>query len=102
MRTRYDSQYDVCLGRIWSYFNRLKSVFVVALTTSPAEFFNSLVHEVAVHLCMHIATCLHIDVKSEDYAYLVGDLCGEIYPAVKHQLCDCGCHKNNNSDERHE
>lgn len=82
-------------GLCYSNYRQRKSVFVVALTTSPAEFFNSLVHEVAVHLCMHIATCLRIDVKSEEYAYLVGDLCGEIYPAVKHLLCDCECHRHN-------
>lgn len=80
-------------GLCYSNYLTCKSVFVVALTSSPAEFFNSLVHEVAVHLCMHIATALHIDVKSEDYAYLVGDLCREIYPSVKHLLCDC-CKKS--------
>lgn len=89
-------------GLCYSNYRQRKSVFVVALTTSPAEFFNSLTHEVAAHLCMHIATCLRIDVKSEDYAYLVGDLCGEIYPAVKHLLCDCKCHEHDNNDERYE
>lgn len=83
-------------GLCYTNYRQRKSVFVVAITSSPAEFFNSLVHEVAVHLCMHIATALRIDVKSENYAYLVGDLCGEIYPAVKHLLCDCCCHKGKN------
>lgn len=103
-------------GLCYSNFRERKSVFVVALASSPAEFFNSLTHEVAAHLCIHIASALRINYRSEDYAYLVGDLCGEIYPAVKHLLCDCECHRhsthkyipqsvtdsNSLDDERHE
>lgn len=76
-------------GMCYSNFKRRTSVVVIGRASSAAEFFNSLMHEIAAHLCVHIASALYIDIRSEDYAYLVGDVSGEIYPVIKHQLCDC-------------
>lgn len=75
-------------GLCYSNYPSRKSVLVVALTSSADEFLNSITHE-ATHACVHIATALGVDHKSEEFAYLVGDLCQEMYPEVKHLLCDC-------------
>lgn len=75
-------------GLCYSNYTSRKSVLVVALTSSPDEFLNSLTHESA-HACVHIATALGVNHKSEDFAYMVGDLCQEMYPKVSHLLCDC-------------
>lgn len=82
---------DLNTGLCYSNYSLRKSVLVVALTSSPAEFLDSLTHE-ATHVCVHIATTLGINHKSEDFAYLVGDLCREMYPYVSHKLCNC-CNK---------
>lgn len=82
---------DIDTGLCYSNFAMRKSVLVVARTSSPAEFLNSLTHESA-HACVHIATALGINHKSEDFAYLIGELCREMYPDVKHLLCEC-CRK---------
>lgn len=78
-------------GLCYSNFAMRKSVLVVALSSSPAEFMNSLTHE-ATHACVHIASALNLDHKSEEFAYLVGDLCMEMHPVVSRYLCEC-CNK---------
>lgn len=84
-------------GLCYSNYSSCKSVLVVALTSSPDEFLNSLTHE-ATHACVHIATVLGVNHKSEDFAYMVGDLCQEMYPKVNHLLCDC-CRNKEYYDE---
>lgn len=79
---------DLNTGLCYSNYSSRKSVLVVALASSPTEFMNSLTHE-AVHACVHIASALGVNHKSEDFAYMVGDLCGEMYPYVSHKLCKC-------------
>lgn len=75
-------------GLCYSNYAQRTSIIVIAKTTSAAQFLNSLTHE-ASHACIHIATASYVDLRSEDYAYMVGDLCMEMYDKVKHLLCDC-------------
>lgn len=75
-------------GLCYSNYASRKSVIVVALTSSAEEFFNSLSHEIA-HACVHISSALGLDLKSEDFTYLVGDLSMRAYPKVKELLCEC-------------
>ena len=75
-------------GLCYSNLKLRQSVIVVALTSSSAEFFNSLVHEIA-HACIHISSELGIDLHSEGFTYLMGDVCIEIYSEAKRLLCDC-------------
>lgn len=82
------SKGDLDSGLCYSNYGKRKTVIVVAKTSSSAEFLNSLTHE-ASHACIHIATASYVDLKSEEYAYMVGDLCMAIYPKVKHLLCNC-------------
>lgn len=75
-------------GLCYSNKNMRKSIIVVALTSSPKEFLNSMTHE-AAHACVHIASAMGVNHKSEDFAYMVGELCREMYPRVCHLLCNC-------------
>lgn len=79
-------------GLCYSNPSMRKSVIVVALTSSADEFLNSLCHE-ATHACVHIASAMGVNHRSEDFAYMVGELCRDMYPRVKSLLCDCCRHK---------
>ena len=73
-----------------SPWNR-ETVMVVALASSGAEFFNSLLHEMK-HLEEQIGQVIGIDPKSEQAAYFRGGVAREVFPHIRHLLCDC-CRK---------
>lgn len=73
------------------------TILVVSRTTSAEEFFNSLVHEMC-HAMVHICEEEGIDLESEQASYFMGGLGRDIFPHVKHLLCEhcreshsCGC-----------
>lgn len=71
---------------------RLKaSVVVIGKTTSAAEFVSTFDHE-KMHLAMHIAGRLCIDVLSEEFAYLVGEIGRQMFKCAKKYMCEC-CRK---------
>lgn len=80
-------------GLCYSNYSMRKSVLVIALTSSPAEFINSWHHELE-HLESHIGKVFNLDPTGEDIAYLSGELAMEMYPRIKHLLCDCCRHKS--------
>lgn len=59
---------------------------------SAEEFFNSFIHELC-HAKTHICDYLGIDLASEQAAYFIGWLSRDLFPNVKHLLCDCCRHK---------
>lgn len=75
-------------GLCYSNYDRRETVLVIALTSSAAEFLNSLLHEL-VHFQSHVQYALSLDKKGEEVAYLVGDVVSLMYPKIKHLLCDC-------------
>lgn len=79
-------------GLCYSNYSMRKSVLVIALTSSPAEFINSWHHELE-HLESHIGKVFDLDPTGEDIAYLSGELAMEMYPRIKHLICDCCRHK---------
>lgn len=79
-------------GLCYSNYSMRKSVLVIALTSSPAEFINSWHHELE-HLESHIGKVFKLDPTGEDIAYLSGELAMEMYPRIKHLICDCCRHK---------
>lgn len=79
-------------GLCYSNYSMRKSVLVIALTSSPAEFINSWHHELE-HLESHIGKVFNLDPTGEDIAYLSGELAMEMYPRIKHLICDCCRHK---------
>lgn len=75
-------------GLCYSNYASRKSVLVIALTSSPAEFINSWHHELE-HLEGHIGKVFGLDPTGEEIAYLSGDIAMEMYPKIKHLICDC-------------
>lgn len=67
------------------------TVMVVGMHSSPAQFLNSLEHELR-HLVDDISDAMKIPVRGEAVAYLTGDINSHIAEDVKMFLCDChGC-----------
>lgn len=86
-----------------TYSNPLmgESVFVIGLTSSAAEFFNSIVHEMK-HLVEHIGEMKGIDPKSEESAYLAGDTAQKCFPYIVSLLCEhCRENKHNHKYRRY-
>lgn len=63
-----------------------QSVLVVSCVTSPAQFLNSIVHELH-HLASHIASALGYDQKGEEACYIAGETAEKIYPVASKYLC---------------
>lgn len=93
MDKAYDnlSSGELNTGLCYSSYRKRESVFVVAMTTSAAQFANSLHHELT-HLQSHIGQVFHLNPTGESVAYLSGEIIMAMYPKVKHLLCDC-CRK---------
>ena len=64
-----------------------ESVMVIGVASSVAEFYDTLQHE-QTHLAMHIAEAYDIDVGSEEFAYLVGDIARMLFPHAEPYLCE--------------
>lgn len=58
------------------------TVSVWAIASSPAEYFNLIVHELH-HLSVQIASCNGIDLEGEDVCYINGDIAQYLYPLCK-------------------
>lgn len=80
---------EINSGLTYSSKTDRESVMVTALSSSTKQQFNTICHEIC-HVCAHIASVENIDTTSEEFAYLVGDLSMDIFPDIKHLLCN-GC-----------
>lgn len=69
------------------------TVMVVGMHTTPAQFLNSLQHELR-HLVDDVSDACNIPVRGEAVAYLTGDINAHIAEDVKMFLCDCHRCKN--------
>lgn len=69
-------------GLTYSNYATRESVMVVGLSSSPAEFLNSFVHELG-HLTAQIGEALGLDVMGEEIRYLGGGLAREMYPYIR-------------------
>lgn len=69
-----------------------ETLAVMKLTTTPAELFNSVVHELD-HAAMFTFPLVHITPGTEEAAYFKGDMAREIFPMIQPYLCDCCRHK---------
>lgn len=74
-------------GLTFSNGRMRSTVWVVELTSSAGEFFNSVVHEIR-HLQQHIANEFGIDENSEEACYLCGDIALKLFPYCKKMLCE--------------
>ena len=76
-------------GYTFSHPAYRSSIIIIGKTTCPAEFQSTFDHEKG-HLAMHIAEFENIDVFSEQYQYLVGDIGKQMFKVAKLFMCDCG------------
>ena len=83
----YDNLSSVNLNTGLCYSGDGESVLVVSCATSPAQFFNSLVHELH-HLASHIASALGCDQKGEEACYIGGETAEQMYPVASKYLCE--------------
>lgn len=70
-----------------TYSDRGNTVMVISLTSTPAQFQNSLDHEKG-HLCRHISQAYGIDPFSEEEQYLNGEIGQKMFPVAKKFLCE--------------
>lgn len=89
-RQMFNFQLDT--GLTYSNPELRQSVMVIALTSTPQEFANSLQHEQR-HLERHICQALGISPYSEDASYLAGEINASMFRYTKRFLCEC-CRDN--------
>lgn len=65
-----------------------ETLMVVAKTTTAAELFNSVVHEID-HAAMFTFPLLGITPGTEEAAYFKGGLARDVFPIIQPYLCDC-------------
>ena len=69
-----------------------ETLVVVGQTTTAAELFNSVVHEID-HACMFTFPLLGITPGTEEASYFKGGLARDVFPIIQPYLCDCCRHK---------
>ena len=74
-------------GFIFTNFEKKKSLIIIGKTTSAAEFQNTVDHEKG-HLAMHIAQYYEMDVFSEEFQYLQGEIGKQMFRYCRHLLCE--------------
>lgn len=74
-------------GITYSNFDRRETLMVISLTSTPAEFLNSWVHEMQ-HLCRHVVQAFGMDPYGEEAAYLAGDVAQKMFNTAKMFLCE--------------
>ena len=76
-------------GLTYSNYGLRETVMVIGLSSSPAEYADSIVHELW-HFGMHASEALGLDVSGEPPAYLVGHTMRSMHPVAGKFIC--GCH----------
>ena len=79
-------------GFTYSNTDRRDTVMVVGMHSSPAEFMNSLEHELR-HLIDDISLTMGIDRGGEAVAYITGDINALITEDIQLFVCDCDKHR---------
>lgn len=78
---------DLNTGLTYSNMDIGETVMVISLTSTPAEFMNSWMHEMR-HLGRHIERARDIGPYSEQAAYLAGYIAQRMFPVAKGFLCE--------------
>lgn len=75
-------------GLTYASMKERETLIVVAKTSSAAEMFNSVVHELD-HAALFTFRFLGITPGTEEAAYFKGGLAREIFPIVEPYMCTC-------------
>lgn len=78
-------------GLTYSNLEKRETIMVIGLTSSGAEYWNSLEHEMR-HLLQHIEDALSLDHYGEEISYISGEFIRDVYEGAKDLLCEC-CRK---------
>lgn len=87
LQTAYDNLSSGSLNTGLCYSGKGESVLVISCASSPAQFLNSLVHELH-HLASHIASALGYDQKGEEACYIAGETAERMYKVANKFLCE--------------
>lgn len=87
LQTAYDNLSTGSFNTGLCYSGNGESVLVISCASSPAQFFNSLVHELH-HLASHIASALGYSQKGEEACYIAGETAERMYPVANKFLCE--------------
>lgn len=80
-------------GITYASLEERETLMVVGQSTTAAEMFNSVVHEID-HACMFTFPLIGITPGTEEAAYFKGGLARELFPLVQPYLCDhCRKHR---------
>lgn len=74
-------------GITYASLKERETLMVVGKTTTAAEMFNSVVHEID-HACMFTFPLIGITHGTEEAAYFKGGLARDLFPSVQPYLCD--------------
>ena len=80
------------LQRLIFYLVRLLFAYCILLilyrkTSGSSEFYNTLDHE-KLHVLLHISEACNINLDSEEFEYLSGEIAERIYPVSKQFICN--------------
>ena len=78
-------------GYSFSDMDRQFTLMFASETDSPEEMFDTLVHELK-HIVEHISSHYGLNPKSEEAAYLQGEIAKKLFPAVAIAVCP-KCHE---------
>ena len=82
---------DMDTGFTYSNKRLKRTVMVIGLASSPAQFLNSFEHELR-HLVDDIAERFGLDMGGEEVAYLTGDINSVLWDDIhKFICCKCNC-----------
>lgn len=80
------SNIDINTGATITSDRYKESVIIISQTTTPAEFFNTMIHELN-HLSDSIAKVFKIKCNGEEISYMIGNIGIKMFPFVEQYLC---------------
>ena len=60
---------------------------IISKTSGSSEFYNTLDHE-KLHVLLHISEACNINLDSEEFEYLSGEITERLYPVSKQFICN--------------
>lgn len=75
-------------GYTYTNYDRHITIMIVGKASSREQMFDSIEHETK-HVTEHISEYYGVNPKSEESAYLQGEIGRLLFPAVSYVLCQC-------------
>ena len=75
-------------GLTFSNYEERETIAVFALSESPEQYFNLVLHELH-HLAVQIAVANNLPLTGEEVCYINGDVGMMMFPLVSRLFCGC-------------